>query len=151
MFHGLPPEEWKISLLDTREVVKDHVGNITARLKRLVVTCITAILPTWRHMTCCRIITRYSTDSFIYRFFIRRENHALIPSIELLPFGCALLHYILDAVLFLRPQRLPYSEDSLNPSVQTTTSRFVRHGKQGTRVWLNHSLSNQSHQDCYGR
>ena len=40
-------------------------------------------------------MTRYSTDSFIYRFFIRRENHALIPSIEQLPFGCAMLHYII--------------------------------------------------------
>jgi len=36
-----------------------------------------------------------------------------------------------DAVFFLRPQRLPYREDSPNPSIQTT-SRFLRNGKQGT-------------------
>jgi hypothetical protein len=68
----------------------------------------------------------------MYSFFIRRENHALIPSIELLPFGYAMLHYMLDALLFLQPQRLPYKEDSLSPSVQTiqTTSRFLRNGKQ---------------------
>jgi hypothetical protein len=42
----LPPREWKLSLLDTREVEKDHAGNITARLKQLMVTWIMAILPT---------------------------------------------------------------------------------------------------------
>jgi len=47
-----------------------------------------------------------------------------------------MLHYMLDAELFLRPQRSTYREDSLKPSVQTTTSRFVRRGKRGTRVWL---------------
>ena len=35
-----------MGLLDTREAEKDHVGSITARLKQLVVTWITAILPT---------------------------------------------------------------------------------------------------------
>ena len=74
-------------------------------------------------------MTRYSTDSFICRFFIRRENHALISSIELLPFGCAMLHYMLDALLFLRPQRLPYWEDSLSLTIETTTNRLLRHGK----------------------
>jgi len=125
----LPPREWKMGLLDTREVEKDHAVNITARLKQFMVTWIMVILHTWRHMTCWKIKTRYSTDSFIYRFFIRRENHALIPSIELLPFGYATLHYMLDALLFLHPQRLPYKEDFLSPSVQTT-SRFLRNGKQ---------------------
>ena len=69
----------------------------TARLKQPVITCITAMLATWRYMTCCKIMTRYSTDSFIYSFLIRREKHALIPTIELLPFGCTMLHYMLDS------------------------------------------------------
>ena len=38
---------------------------------------------------------------------IRTENQPLISSIGVLSFGCAKLHYMLVALLFLRPRRLP--------------------------------------------
>ena len=56
------------------------------------------------------IFTRYSTTSSIRKFVILRANQLLISSTGMVPSGYAILHFILDAQLFLQPQLLHHKE-----------------------------------------
>jgi len=52
------------------------------------------------HVTSCYNIPLYA---FIFPSFVLRANQ-MISSVVVLPAGCAVLHYMIDAQLFLRPQ-----------------------------------------------
>jgi hypothetical protein len=68
---------------------------------------ITTFLATVHH---CAMPFTCSASSFTVGFFILRENQALLVSVAVLPTGNAVLYYLLESLMFLRPHIVPQRE-----------------------------------------
>jgi len=86
----------------------------TTMLIVLMIVAVIVIITIASHVlvkvTSCYNVQLYA---FIFHFFFPRANQ-MVSSVFVLPSGCAVLHFMIDAQPFLRPQRVFHVESGFH-------------------------------------